>query len=264
MITWNVDPVLLHLGPIQIRWYGALFGLSFILGTQILRWIFNREKVPLRHVDGIFFTIMISTILGARLGHCLFYEPEIYLNDPIRILRIWEGGLASHGAAFGILLAIWIYSRRHREFSYLYLLDHIMLSVALSTALIRLGNLMNSEILGYPTHLPWAFIFTRVDQVPRHPAQLYESLAYFSVLFVLWRAYLVENIRNRRGYLFGIFCVLATGARFLLEFLKERQVAFEHGLPIDMGQLLSVPFILVGIWLILRARRLPPAKSPAD
>ena len=188
-IVWNVDPDIVHVGPITIRYYGILFALSFFLGYNILRSIFRRESKPESDLETLLTVMMAGTIAGARIGHCLLYDPVYYLTNPLKILMIWEGGLASHGGAIGILLALFLYSRKRPEQPYLWILDRIVIAVALAGLFIRVGNFFNSEILGIPTDLPWAIVFDRIDSVPRHPAQLYEAIAYGSIFVGLYRLY---------------------------------------------------------------------------
>jgi prolipoprotein diacylglyceryl transferase len=191
-------------------------------------------------------------VIGARLGHCLFYEPAYYLRRPLEILMIWRGGLASHGGAVGIFLALYGYSRRRPDQPYLWLLDRMAIPTALGGSFIRLGNLFNSEILGISTDVPWAFVFARIDDLPRHPAQLYESLAYLLIFGVLFAVYRKRGSHTPRGLLLGLFLVLVFGARFVIECVKVRQAAFGEALPLSMGQLLSIPAILVGVVLLVR------------
>ena len=255
MIHWDVSPELLRLGPFALRWYGLCFALGFLLGYFIVRWIFQREHKPERDLDRLLFYMLAGTIIGARLGHCLFYEPAFYLRHPLEILMIWKGGLASHGGAIGILISLYLYSRSRPEQPYLWLLDRIAIPTALGGCFIRLGNLFNSEILGTPTDVPWAFVFARIDDVPRHPAQLYESIVYLLIFAVLLAVYRKLGERTPRGLLTGLFLALVFGARFLIEFVKVRQAAFGEGLPLSMGQLLSIPMILAGLVLLWRADR---------
>jgi phosphatidylglycerol:prolipoprotein diacylglycerol transferase len=194
-------------------------------------------------------------VIGARLGHCLFYEPGYYLKHPIEILKIWRGGLASHGAAIGILLALWLFVRKYK-FSFIWILDRIVVVVALGGAFIRLGNLMNSEIYGVQTSLPWGFVFIRnLEVVPKHPTQIYESLTYFLIFLLLLWLYYRNDGKPRPGLLFGLFLILVFGMRFLIEFIKEDQVAFESGMKLNLGQLLSIPFFLLGIGMLVWSRR---------
>jgi phosphatidylglycerol:prolipoprotein diacylglycerol transferase len=254
-ITWNVSPEMIHIGPIVFRWYGVLFALSFAAGFHLTKAMFIREKRPVIDVDYLIFYMMVGTIVGARLGHTLFYEPQIYLHDPIRILMIWEGGLASHGAAIGIFTAFYLFTRRHPEYTFLYLVDRCCVGVGLAGFLIRTGNFFNSEIIGKPTNSDWGIVFSRVDAIPRHPAQLYEAFSYLFIFFFVYRLYWKTRWYKYPGVIFGTFIALVFGVRFVLEFFKENQVPFEAGLPLNMGQLLSIPLVLAGIFLVLRGRK---------
>ena len=192
----------------------------------------------------------LGTVIGARLGHCLFYEPDYYLSNPVEILKIWKGGLASHGAAIGILIALYLFVRKYKK-PFIWILDRIVVVVALGGALIRLGNLMNSEIYGVETSLPWGFVFVRNNEVvPKHPTQIYEALTYFFVFGLLFWIYLKTKGQFRSGTLFGLFLILVFGIRFLIEFIKEDQVPFEEGMTLNMGQLLSIPFVLLGFGIL--------------
>lgn len=254
MIHWNASPEIFAIGSFALRWYGLFFALSFILGFNVEQKIFAYEKIDERHLDRLFVTMVVGTIVGARLGHTLFYEPEIYLADPIRILRIWEGGLASHGAAVVIPLLLWFYQRTS-GLTWLWLLDRMCLTVALAGGFIRLGNLFNSEILGKAWDGPWSFVFMRVDRIPRHPTQIYESITYFaSFAFLMW-LYWKRGKGKSPGYMFGTFLILIFGTRIGWEFLKENQTPWEQGLFLNMGQLLSIPLVGIGIYLLLRAIR---------
>ncbi|MFP4368279.1 MAG: prolipoprotein diacylglyceryl transferase [Candidatus Kapaibacterium sp.] len=249
-IEWSVGPEIFSLGPLTIRWYGLLFALSFIAGYQIMDYIFRIEKMPHKALDKLAMTLVIGTIIGARLGHCLFYDPGYYLSNPIEILMIWKGGLASHGAAIGNLLAVWFFTQSRKDISYMWVMDRTVIVVALAAFFIRMGNFFNSEILGVPADVPWAVIFTRVDDTPRHPAQLYEAFTYLLIFAYLIIYYLKRKSGLMQGKLFGLFLTLVFTARFIIEFVKERQVDFELGLPLDMGQLLSIPFILIGLYFL--------------
>ena len=259
--VWDVSNTVFTLGSWSVRWYGVLFALGFFVGQIILTRMYVAEGKPAQLVDVITFYMIVGTVVGARLGHCLFYEPETYLANPIEILKIWHGGLASHGATIGILLALWLFSR-NQHLSYLWVLDRIVVVVALGACFIRLGNMMNSEIIGRPTSLPWGIIFPRnpdgLSLVPRHPTPLYEAgfaLLLCIGLYLIWRHY---KAALPRGLMLGLFLVLLFSQRFLLEFLKENQVAFENGLPLNMGQLLSLPLILAGVVVLARAVRRGP------
>ena len=215
---------------------------------------FKKEKLPEALLDKLSIYMLISTVLGARLGHVFFYEPANYLAHPIDILKIWEGGLASHGAAIGILLALFLFARSSKK-TYFWTLDRIVVVVALSGFFIRTGNLMNSEIYGKTTDLPWGFIFSHAgEELPRHPTQIYEALCYLVIFaYLLWYYYRKDG-KPREGYMFGIFLVTLFSVRFLLEFLKEPQVNFENSMTLNMGQLLSIPFVLAGIIIIYLTR----------
>ncbi len=254
-ILWSVDPILFQVGPLTIRHYGVLFALSFFIGHNIIRSVFRREGKPESDLATLLTYMLIGTTVGARLGHCLFYDPGYYLGNPHRMLMVWEGGLASHGAAIGILTALFVYARRHPDQPYLWLLDRMVIVVALAGLLIRLGNFLNSEILGIPTDLPWAVVFDRIDDTPRHPAQLYESIAYGMIFVGLYRLYIRLEARTPRGFLFGLFLVSVFGFGFLIEFVKERQAAYGADLALSVGQILSIPLVILGIALLARPLR---------
>jgi len=218
-------------------------------------------------MDQLLIYIAVGTVIGARLGHCLFYEPDYFLQNPLEILKIWKGGLASHGAAIGILLSLWLYVRKYK-LSFLWMIDRIVIVVALGGAFIRLGNLFNSEIYGRPTQLPWGFEFVRdklydsntgelLPTVARHPTQLYEALSYILIFVVLFVFYRKRHLKVRDGFIFGVFMILLFLARFFIEFVKNDQVAFESGMQFNMGQWLSLPFILAGVVMILLTRHWP-------
>jgi len=251
-IIWNVDREIVSFGNFALRWYGLLFALGFVLGYQIMYGIFKNEGKTQKQLDKLSITMIISTVVGARLGHCLFYEPEYYLSNPIAILKIWEGGLASHGAAIAILIGLFLYVRNQKDISLLWLLDRIVIVIPLAGALIRLGNFFNSEIYGIPTDVPWAVIFQKVDDIPRHPVQLYESFSYLIIFIILYFTYKRKFTELKPGFSFGLFLVSVFGARFFIEFFKSLQSNLELGMPIRMGQILSIPFIIIGIYFILR------------
>jgi prolipoprotein diacylglyceryl transferase len=260
MFTWNPDPDLLSIGGLHIRWYGLLFSLAFLSSFSVMVWMFRREKRSDDLLNRLFLYVFVAVVAGARLGHCLFYSPEYYLSNPVEILKIWEGGLASHGAAAGIIIALLIFARRTPGVSFLWVADRVSLVIPLAAIFVRLGNFMNSEILGLPTDLPWAVVFSRIDSIPRHPVQLYEAIAYiciFLVMLVLYRRGLV----SREGRLTGSMVTMLFSARFLLEFFKTGQSTLDPSMPITMGQLLSIPLVLFGIWLFMRERAAPPAQK---
>ncbi len=253
MITWNVSPELFKLGPFTIRWYGLLFALGFIIGYEIFVWFYKKENKNKDDLNDLLWYLILGTVIGARLGHCLFYDPGFYLSHPLEILMVWHGGLASHGGAIGVLIAAWLYSKKKPDQPFLWLMDRLVIPTALAGALIRIGNLFNSEIIGMPTHSDWGFIFTRVDNIPRYPTQIFEALGYFTVFLITLYVYKKHFGKYKDGFIFGLFMTLAFTFRFFIEFLKEDQSAFERGMILDMGQILSIPFILAGVWLIWRS-----------
>lgn len=261
-ITWDVDPTIFKIGSFELRWYGLLFAGGFLLGYQVFAHIFSKENRPEKDLDSFLLTMILATVLGARIGHYVFYEGDQFLADPvgfiIEMLKPPYAGLASHGAGVGIVFALWFFTRKRPEYSFLWVLDRIAITVALVGCFIRFGNLMNSEILGKPTDLPWAFTFIQnfeFSKIPRHPAQLYESLScllLFGILFFLWRKY---KEKTPEGLLSGIFFVWIFTLRFFYEFLKEDQVAFEADMALNMGQWLSIPMVLFGLGLLWYSRR---------
>jgi phosphatidylglycerol---prolipoprotein diacylglyceryl transferase len=257
IIPWNVDQDIFRitlLGHIfAIRWYGLLFASSFVFGYYIMKQIFRNEGLSDELLKQLIVYTGLGTIIGARLGHCLFYEPQYYLGHPAEIIKMWKGGLASHGAAIGILLALWLFIRKEKK-SYIWVLDRVSIVVTLAGALIRLGNLMNSEICGVETTLPWGFVFLRNgESAARHPTQIYEALAYLAIFYVLFRIYWKTKGTFTPGLVFGLFLILVFGFRFFIEFLKEEQVAFERGMLLNMGQRLSIPFVPAGVCFLLWA-----------
>lgn len=266
-ITWNVDPEIFSIGQLSIRWYGLLFATAFLSGYIVFTRYLATERLRSDMLDQLLIYVAVGTVIGARLGHCFFYEPDYFLKNPLEILKIWKGGLASHGAAIGILLALWLYIRKYK-LSFLWLIDRIVIVVALGGAFIRLGNLFNSEIYGLPTDLPWGFEFVRselyhpttgelLETVPRHPTQLYEALSYILIFTGLIWFYRKRYTKMRDGFIFGVFMILLFTARFFIEFVKNDQVAFEAGMQFNMGQLLSLPFILAGVAMIIWTRIRP-------
>lgn len=253
---WDMNPVLFQVGPLAVRWYGLFFAVSFLAGYKLMQWISRREGRSEIELESLFAYMFIGVLFGARLGHCLFYDPSFYLSHPIEILKIWEGGLASHGAALGILVSLFVFTRRSDRPSYLWLLDRIVLPVALAGFFIRLGNFFNSEIVGNPSTRSWAVVFESVDAVPRHAVQLYEALVYGIIFVLLILVYRRKQNASRQGMLLGLFLVSVFFARFLLEFLKTRQAVYEASQVLSVGQWLSLPFVVLG--LILLACSLKP------
>lgn len=257
-IHWNVDPEIFTLGKLSVRWYGLLFASGFLIGYYIGERMLKSEKVSQKWIDSLFFYIIIATVVGARLGHVFFYGWEYYSQHPGEIIKVWHGGLASHGGALGILIALYIHSRVVTKRTMLWTLDRIVVPTALVAAFIRTGNLMNSEIYGIQTDLPWGFIFERNGEiVPKHPTQIYEALAYLLAFGVLMYLYWRTRSKNRPGLILGVFFVMIFAARFFIEFIKEDQEAFESGMMLNMGQWLSIPFVVGGLFLIVRAMKKP-------
>jgi len=251
-IPWNVNPEIFSVGKFAIRWYGLLFASSFFFGYLIMAGFFKKEKISEEVLDRLTLYMALGTIIGARLGHCLFYEPAYYLSNPVEILMVWHGGLASHGAGIGIFIALYLFAKKSKK-SYLWILDRVAVVVALSGFFIRTGNLMNSEIYGVETNLPWGFIFLRNGEtLPKHPTQIYEALAYLLVFILLYFIYKRNNEVFKSGLLFSLFMILVFSFRFFVEFIKNNQVAFESGMTLNMGQWLSIPFVLLGIILLYK------------
>lgn len=257
-IRWDIDPRIFA-GLEFLRWYGCCWAVGMMLGYQVMLKIYKHEGLSESDLDKLTIYVILGAIIGARLGHILFYDPVYYLNNPIEILPIrieptfqFTGllGLASHGGVLGALFTLYLYSKKYKK-DFLWTLDRLTIAGSLLGGFIRLGNLMNSEIIGIPTQVPWAFVFVRIDQVPRHPAQLYEALFYliiFSILFLLWKS---GKVRSHKGFLFGLGVSLIFIQRFLMEFLKENQVPFEANWMLNMGQTLSLPLIIIGIVIMI-------------
>lgn len=260
-LHWNVSPEIFSVGPVVLRWYGLMFLAGFSIGYYLMAKVCRWEGKPTEKLDSLLVHLVLGTTIGARLGHCLFYDPVYYLSNPLEILKIWEGGLASHGGGIGVMIGIWIFRRKNPEFSLMWIFDRIAIFTVMTGGFIRLGNLFNSEILGKPTNGDWGVIFSRVDQFPRHPAQVYESVAYFLIFAVVYRIYLKLKAQTPPGLLLGLVFVGIFVSRFVIEFFKENQEAFENQMTLNMGQLLSIPFILVGLWLIRRALNLSKASA---
>lgn len=271
-VHWNLDPVIFHIGSFGLRWYSLLFVSGFILGWFIFKWFFKREGLPETLLDSLLYTLLIATIVGARLGHCIFYDPQYYFGSWQGFWEIfmpWKGGLASHGGTIMLLIAMaWYahhYGKKH-NFDFVWMLDHLCIAVAFAGAFIRFGNLANSEIYGDVTALPWGFIFDlRGETEPKHPTQIYEALSYLILGVVLMSMYKYKLDKIYRGTFIGIFFIVCFGMRFIIEFIKEPQVEFEESMVLNMGQLLSIPFVLLGIGFLIYAfvRKQPAALVPA-
>jgi phosphatidylglycerol:prolipoprotein diacylglycerol transferase len=264
-IIWDVNPEiftipqLLGYGPFPVRWYGLLFAAGFLIGQQIMIRVFKNEKKPLEDIDALTLYMVISTVVGARVGHFLFYEPEVLFKNPLEVILPPYAGLASHGAVVGIIIGLFLYSKSRKLTgqTFLWVADRMVIVIALAGSFIRLGNLMNSEIVGRPTDVPWGFVFmknTEFLQIPRHPAQLYESISCFVLFFVLLGLWNKFKEKTPRGLLLGVFFVWVFTLRFLYEFLKENQEAFEANYALNMGQILSIPVVILGLYFIIQSR----------
>ena len=268
-VTWTFNPEIIS-SPISVRWYGLMFAIGFWVGYEIVWRMFRHEGAPEKWVGALFVYVAVATILGARLGHVFFYDWAYYQNHLSEILNIRGGGLASHGGAIGIVIAIYLYSKFVTKKSILWTFDKLVVPVAFVGALIRLGNLFNHEIYGGATDLPWGFRF--VDNVgwwmqgaepvftaPCHPTQLYEALCYLVLFGILMLMYWKWNAQRRPGLIFGVFLTVLFSARFVIEFVKNVQEPWEESMRaaigMDMGQVLSLPFIIAGVWLVVRALR---------
>lgn len=253
-IHWQISPEAFTIPVIDwpVRWYGILFVTGLVLSQYVMYHFFDREGKSRKYIDDLTLYIVIGTVLGARFGHVFFYDWPYYSQHPGEILMIWQGGLASHGGAIGILIALYLFCRK-TKFSYLWMLDRLVVVVCLTSGFIRIGNLMNSEIIGIPTDVPWAFIFEQVDNLPRHPAQLYEAIFYFILMVILYLIWKYKRLTMPNGLIFGIFMVALWSFRFFIEFVKENQVEFEDQLVLNMGQWLSIPFALIGVVIIILA-----------
>jgi len=277
-ITWDVNPEIFSLGGVHVRWYGLLWAIGIWLALVVVQKLFKNEKLPDAWVDKLFMYTVIGTIVGARLGHCFFYEwkplaepvsilgitfkyGNHYLSHPWELLYIWRGGLASHGGAIGILISTYLYNKFVSKKGFIWVLDRLVIGAALTGAAIRLGNLMNSEIYGNATSLPWGFIFVRDGQeMAMHPTQIYEMIYCLLTFAITWWLYWKKQAYLKTGLIYGVFLIGIFGSRFILEFIKLDQEAFESGMLLNMGQILSIPFIIWGIWLIVRSSKVQQQK----
>lgn len=267
LIHWNIDQEIFKIGSFGLRYYSLCWLLAFVVAYILMLKVFKREGKTQEDLDKLTIYIFLGTIIGARVGHCLFYEFSYYIQNPLEILvpfrsinGSWEftgfQGLASHGGAIGILTALYLYAKKTKT-DFIWIADRLVLVVPIAGAFIRLGNFFNSEIVGKPADpsLPWAVVFEQVDMIPRHPGQMYEAIGYVILFFILWAIY-QKNQNPKPGFLFGVFLIILFGIRFFVEYFKENQEAFENDMFINMGQLLSIPFILVGFFLIFRKPKL--------
>lgn len=274
-ITWDVNPEIFRIGAVAVRWYGLFWAIGIYATLLITTKIFKHEKLPEAWVDKLFIYTVLGGILGARLGHCFFYEWKLvadpitflgitfkyenhYLTHPWELLYIWRGGLASHGGAIGILIAMILFNKNVSKKGINWIFDRLLIGVCLCGAAIRFGNLMNSEIYGRVTSLPWGFIFVRTGETqPMHPTPIYEMIYCLVTFAIMWFMYWKKEAYKKNGLLFGIFLIGVFGSRFVLEFIKNNQEAFESDMALNMGQWLSLPLIVWGIWLLLRNSSVP-------
>ncbi|MDN4753076.1 prolipoprotein diacylglyceryl transferase [Porphyromonadaceae bacterium W3.11] len=274
VITWTVDPILVEFGPLRIAWYGVFFAVGlFVFGATILSKMWKHEDLPESWLNSMVLYVLIAVIVGARLGHCLFYEPEYYLAHPVEILKTWKGGLASHGGVLGIVIAMYIYSKRVSKRSMLWSFDRLCVPTGIVAAMIRFGNLMNHEIYGHATDMPWGFRFIQnisawragaepIFSAPSHPTQIYEGLWYLLTFAICMWLYWKKDAQKKEGFIFGFSMVMIFVARFFIEFVKNDQVDFEASMTLNMGQWLSIPFIIVGIVAMVHALKTPEKVYP--
>ena len=268
-IVWNPDLVAFRLGPLSVRWYGLMWAIGIALAFLVVKRLYKEQKIKDELFAPLYIYCFFGILIGARLGHCLFYEPDHFLTSgkgfvemflPIRFQTndgwkyVGYQGLASHGGTFGLIVALWFYVRK-TKLSIWRVLDNIAIATGTTACFIRLGNLMNSEIIGKITDVPWAFVFEKVDAVPRHPGQLYEAIAYAALFFILWTLHKRMPEKVGTDWYFGFCLTYIFTFRFFIEYTKEIQEAFEASLHIDMGQILSIPFIILGVYCMLRARK---------
>lgn len=264
-INWNPDIFLFHIGSFGIRWYSLCWAIGLISVYLLEHKLYKEQRIPEEKFDPLVFYCFFGILIGARLGHCLFYEPNYFLSHPLEIvlpmkqdaMGSWHytgyEGLASHGGTLGLMIALWLFVRK-TGLKLLMVLDNIAIVTPICACAIRMGNLMNSEIIGRPTDVPWAFIFERVDLIPRHPGQLYEALCYALFFGIHWWFYRHYPKKVGTGFFFGLCLFLIFTARIFIEYTKENQVDFENGMLFNMGQILSVPFVLLGLWCMWRSR----------
>ncbi len=250
--VWDIDPVAISVGFVKVRWYGLMFASAFISSYLLMNWIYEKEGKNQEEIDDLLWYAAIGTIVGARLGHCLFYNPDYYFSNPLKILAIWEGGLASHGAIAGIIIALYFFQRRV-ESPYSWFIDRVAIVSALGACFIRLGNFFNSEIYGIPATVPWAIVFQQIDMSPRHPVQLYEAICYLLIFVLLFTLYRTVIDKIRPGVIFATSLVAVFSSRFFLEFVKTKQAAYASEFWMSTGQMLSIPFALAGLFYIVFA-----------
>lgn len=265
-IDWNPAPEIFKIGSFAIRYYSLMFVIAFMLGLHLMKKIFINDKIPLEKLDSMFIYVVVSTLLGARIGHFLFYDPQFLFEKPLEVFLPFRfspkfeftgfAGLASHGATIGVIIAMYIFSKKILKKPLLYILDRITIPVAAGAIFVRIGNLMNSEIIGKATNSDYGFVFRRLgEDFPRHPAQLYESFGYLITFIIVWYVYWKTDKKQKLGYIFGLFFVMLWSVRFVVEFFKEAQVDDRAGWALNTGQWLSIPLIFIGFYLMYRNKK---------
>ena len=263
-INWTADPVIFSIASKEIRWYALMFVIGFAIGYKIVERMWKREDINPKWIDPLLWYTLAGTVVGARLGHCLFYAPGQYLSNPLDIIKVWEGGLASHGGVIGIIIAIYFFSKYVSHKSMMWTFDKLVTPTGLVAALIRLGNLMNHEVYGNPTDKPWGFRFVYnkyewlrgaepIYTTPCHPTQIYEAICYLITFALCMWLYFKKDAWKKEGLIFGIFMICIFASRFFIEYLKEVQESFEEGMVLNMGQLLSIPFVIMGVYFVWNA-----------
>ena len=249
--VWNVNPIAFSLGSIHVFWYGMLFASAILAGLQFMKWVYKIEGKNEEDLETMFLYIVIGIVVGARLGHCLFYDPSYYLANPMKIFAVWEGGLASHGGGSGVILALYFFAKKFK-LNYLWLLDRVAIPTALFGFFVRMGNFMNSEIVGNPSDVSWAIVFSRVDALPRHPAQLYEAFSYLVIFIGLTLLYKFKRASLNNGTLFSLFLIGIFTVRLFVESVKVKQADYDTSfLMMTTGQALSIPFLMIGLIMLV-------------
>ncbi len=268
IIYWNVDPTIINLtDSLPLKYYGLLWAIGLMAAFAVVKRIYKKEGIPIENLENLSVYVFIGAFLGARLGHCFFYEPAYYFSHPLEILLpitfvdgsikfIGFQGLASHGGTLGILIAIIIYGKKTKT-NILWILDRVAIASAITAMFIRIGNLMNSEIYGKPTNGDWGVVFQRDDMIPRHPTQVYEAFSYLVIFIILSLVHNSKKIKKHNGLIVGLLFILLFTARFIIEYFKENQEHFEETMIINMGQILSIPFIIAGFILVFWKKKIP-------
>lgn len=256
-MTWNVDPEIISIGPFSLRYYSLMFIIGFLLMSAYVKKLFVKYGKDPELVASLTNYIIAGMLIGSRLVHCFFYEPQYYFSHPFDIIKIWEGGLASHGGYLGVIIAVWLFMRKHPELKYFWVMDLIVGPCLFVGGLIRIGNLFNSEIVGRPTDLPWGVVFERVDPFPRHPAQVYEAIGYFTIAAILMMLEKKKFTTWKKGSIFAVALSLSFTFRFFIEFVKDEQATITLSSVFNMGQILSLVFVIAGILLWWRVQKNP-------